>query len=123
MEVESTESQTIQASAGAGNSTPATDVKKRKFIIRKYVAYADWSWAIQQDTCSICRNSLNEPSVMHMASNSTSENGKSLCIGLCNHGYHLDCIQQWHKTRPNCPMCNREWAWENCKIEKIGQFN
>lgn len=34
-----------------------------RFEIKKWNAIAMWSWDICSDTCAICRNSLNEPSI------------------------------------------------------------
>lgn len=34
-----------------------------KFEIKKWNAVTMWSWDICADTCAICRNSLNEPSI------------------------------------------------------------
>jgi hypothetical protein len=33
------------------------------FEIKKWSAVAMWSWDICADTCAICRNGLNEPSI------------------------------------------------------------
>lgn len=44
--------------AEAGVSGPAP-----RFEIKKWNAVTMWSWDICADTCAICRNSLNEPSI------------------------------------------------------------
>lgn len=41
---------------GAGNDVV-------RFEIKKWNAVTMWSWDICADTCAICRNSLNEPSI------------------------------------------------------------
>jgi RING-H2 zinc finger domain len=38
-----------------------------RFEIKKWNAVAMWSWDICADTCAICRNSLNEPSIEYQA--------------------------------------------------------
>ena len=110
-------------------------------MTRRWNAVCMWSWDICADTCAICRNSLNEPSIEYEANPSPiNENGLSIAFGCCGHArppglsfrlpsrarvthqrsaqvFHLDCIQRWLKTRSVCPLCNKEW--EFAKIERI----
>lgn len=30
------------------------------------------------------------------------------CLLSCNHYYHENCIKNWFKHRPFCPLCSRE---------------
>ncbi len=96
-------------------------VKKNKFKIKAFTAHGYSSYSIQLETCGICRNCINEPSVSYTSNETKDDTGLSIAIGTCSHGYHLDCIQRWTKQRPVCPLCNHNWEIES--IEKIQGFN
>lgn len=42
---------------------PTSAATAPRFEIKKWNAVTMWSWDICADTCAICRNSLNEPSI------------------------------------------------------------
>ena len=50
------ETEESSSSGPSGSSAP-------RFEIKKWNAVTMWSWDICADTCAICRNSLNEPSI------------------------------------------------------------
>ena len=87
-------------------------------VIKEVNPVGYWSWDTHTDTCAICRNSLQSPSIEYQSfPESCNENGLSICIGACNHVYHLDCIDKSIHTRNVCPLCNTNW--QISKIEKI----
>ena len=93
-----------------------------RFEIKKWNAVTMWSWNILTDTCAICRNTLNTPSINYQANPSpANEAGLQIAFGSCGHVFHLDCIQRWRKTRSVCPLCNKEW--EDSKYERIPGFS
>lgn len=90
--------------------------------LKQWNAIGFWSWDICSDTCAVCRNSLNEPSIEYTANPiAANNNGLKICFGICGHVFHLDCIQRWLKTRNVCPLCNKDWDFS--KIELIPGYN
>lgn len=87
--------------------------EKQRFEVKKWTAVAFWSWDIVVETCAICRNHLMEPCIECQPN--TLNNSKQECIaawGVCNHAFHLHCIQRWLKSRPVCPLDNKDWTYQ-----------
>lgn len=87
--------------------------KKQRFEVKKWTAVAFWSWDIVVETCAICRNHLMEPCI-ECQPNSIN-NSSEQCIaawGVCNHAFHMHCIQRWLKSRPVCPLDNKDWTYQ-----------
>lgn len=65
----------------------------------------NWVTSSQYDClnrdCPICRNSLDEDK-------------KDVLIGVCGHGYHKKCINNWHNSsdKNTCPVCNKRWLYK-----------
>lgn len=60
-EEEGKEEQSAMASSSAAGTSGSSSGPR--FELKKWNAVAMWSWDICADTCAICRNSLNEPSI------------------------------------------------------------
>ena len=50
------------------------------------------------------RNNLNENSVSeeHLISS-------DVIIGVCGHGFHKICINEWIRNNNTCPICCKKW--------------
>jgi hypothetical protein len=46
------------------------------------------------DNCSICLNNFN--------------NSDNISITNCEHYFHNECLEEWGKYKPECPMCKKE---------------
>ena len=42
--------------------------------------------------CSICQDSINNNDIIR-------------CIKLCNHKFHINCIDKWFEKNTKCPIC------------------
>ena len=106
---------TSSAAPPSTASTPSFNPDQAPiFEIKKWNAVFMWSWEKCSDTCAICRNSLNEPSIEYQANPTQSNStGLQITFGTCGHVFHLDCIQRWLKTRSVCPLCNQGWGYGN----------
>ena len=57
------EEKKMDVADGAREEDEAVSSSGPRFEIKKWNAVTMWSWDICADTCAICRNSLNEPSI------------------------------------------------------------
>jgi len=74
-----------------------------------------WNLETINDECPICRNSVLESCVE--CSGSACE-----CVsvmGLCEHIYHLHCIEKWTKTKNSCPLDNKKWEYKKPNICQV----
>lgn len=83
--------------------------KKKRFEVKKWTAVAFWSWDQSNETCAICRNHLMEPCIDCAATGKDRSNCPR-AVGMCNHSFHLHCIDTWIKTRNSCPLDSSDWS-------------
>ncbi|GME98150.1 unnamed protein product [Ambrosiozyma monospora] len=86
---------------------PHNKPKKKKLEIKKWTAVAFWSWDQTNETCAICRNHLMESCIECAGKN--DDKGCPRAVGVCNHSFHLHCIDTWIKTRNSCPLDSTDW--------------
>jgi hypothetical protein len=77
--------------------------KSPKFIIKSYKLVCSSIYICKNLDCVICRNNLNE-SIIEGTSLLTDVN-----IGVCGHGFHKLCINEWTKNNNTCPICCTKW--------------
>ena len=83
--------------------------KKKRFEVKKWTAVAFWSWDQSNETCAICRNHLMEPCIDCAATGKDTSNCPR-AVGMCNHSFHLHCIDTWIKTRNSWPLDSSDWS-------------
>ncbi|CAI4050915.1 hypothetical protein N7582_005070 [Saccharomyces uvarum] len=113
MEVDEDESQ--NSTQNSQQNTPPVETKKKRFEIKKWTAVAFWSWDIAVDNCAICRNHIMEPCIECQPKAMTDTDNECVAAwGVCNHAFHLHCINKWIKTRDACPLDNQPWQLARC---------
>jgi hypothetical protein len=81
-----------------------------KFTVNSIKIFTSWSYNLSYNTeCSICRNSLNGPSLYNQ------EKGEDSVIvdGVCGHSFHYECIKPWIEKHKYCPNCSVTWNYKN----------
>ncbi|XP_070070697.1 RING-box protein 1B [Drosophila takahashii] len=97
------------AAAAAGGSSAA---KEERFVVKKWVAHALWSWDVAVDNCAICRNHIMNLCIECQADPNANQDECTVAWGECNHAFHYHCIARWLKTRLVCPLDNKEWVYQ-----------
>ena len=97
-----------------------------RFTIEKVSLVCAVSLNIHNDSCPICRNQLIDK-CSECANDETKINTEcKSAVGVCNHGYHLHCINTWLKNKKICPLDNQRWEFLkhfNCSTKKYDNTN
>merc|ERR1712196_718983 len=76
-----------------------------KVTIKKWHAFAAWTWNAGDDVCGICRMPFES------AAPDTKYPGDDSPVvwGTCGHAFHLQCITKWlnSHSEQRCPICRR----------------
>ena len=87
-------------------STP----NSRPVKLRHCTFIAEYSY-LNGNTCGVCQKSLQVPASQ---TSLVSEN----TIGECEHVFHKDCIANWSKINPVCPVCKAPYKLLISDIDK-----
>ncbi|KAH8349896.1 hypothetical protein KR084_009083 [Drosophila pseudotakahashii] len=98
--------------AAAGGSGGGQAAREERFVVKKWVAHALWSWDVAVDNCAICRNHIMNLCIECQADPNANQDECTVAWGECNHAFHYHCIARWLKTRLVCPLDNKEWVYQ-----------
>lgn len=88
-----------------------------KLVALKHFPVFSWHWTVGDELCGICRVSFEDtcPNCLYPG------DGCPLVIGVCQHAFHLHCIEKWLKQSSSkglCPMCR-----QNFKVDLEKEVN
>ena len=79
----------------------------KKFIINDFSISNIWGYKLSSNVdCTICRCSLNSPSLYNQDKGIESK----ITQGLCGHSFHCECINPWIHKHRTCPICFTNWT-------------
>jgi len=79
------------------------------FMIKNINMFSSWVYNLPKNTdCTICRCSLNIPSLYNQEKCCDSY----VVTGTCQHSYHYDCIKHWVDKNNYCPICAQPWIYQ-----------
>ena len=101
------------------NGSVAYPPLSMKIKVKKIHAVGVWSWVKsggEDERCAVCQNPLDG-----CAPGSSFPGDDSPVVwGKCNHAFHLQCINRWLGTNNTCPICRREWEFQEANHGKQG---
>ncbi|KAI1693751.1 ring finger domain-containing protein [Ditylenchus destructor] len=74
--------------------------------LRMHSVKAKLKRIMSNDECSICTEDLYRE--------------RTCCLPCCGQNFHVDCIQEWTKTRSKCPICNAQVTHVNLCVNEDG---
>ena len=90
-----------------------------KVVIHSVRAVGQWTWNIESEFCSICRQPFDGccPDCKLPGDDCPP------VFGRCNHPFHIHCILKWLSSQQStarnahaehqqqCPLCRQEWVF------------
>ena len=94
-----------------------TDMPTTTVTVTSIRLVGTWHRELPFDTCSICKESINDAAPLARADDtgeldhfSEAASGHTLRIGACGHVFHTCCLERWLDRRAVCPLCNAAWV-------------
>lgn len=79
------------------------------FMIKDINMFSSWTFNLPKNNeCTICRCSLNIPSLYNQEKCCDSY----VVTGKCQHSYHYECIKPWVDKNNHCPICAQPWMYQ-----------
>ena len=79
------------------------------FTIKDINMFSSWTYNLPKNNeCTICRCSLNVPSLYNQEKCCDSY----VVTGKCQHSYHYECIKPWVDKNNHCPICAQPWMYQ-----------
>lgn len=91
------------------------------FVINSINMFSSWTFNLPKNhECTICRCSLNGPSLYNQDKGMDSY----VVSGVCQHSFHYECIKPWVDKNKYCPLCSQVWQYQQptSKINIIGEL-
>ncbi|CAB3367069.1 Hypothetical predicted protein [Cloeon dipterum] len=74
---------------------------------------AAWTREIKIDTCTICRNNINDYCISCEAEDELVGVKCLVAVGHCQHAFHFHCITRWIVKFRVCPLDAKSWGFAN----------
>lgn len=81
--------------------------------------FSSWVFNLPKNKeCTICRCSLNGPSLYNQEKGIDSY----VVNGVCEHSFHYECIKSWTDKNKYCPNCIQSWQYQQLPFDLIQQL-
>ena len=129
-------SDNIHSNSLPKNTLNNLDEGKPVFDVTSWSPFVFWTYNCESDICKLCKNNLHDNSITYTDKDdessipdntkySKSYNKKlnQVCKGLCDHVFHINCINKWrNNNNTTCPECGVIWEFKSTNLDKNDQL-
>jgi hypothetical protein len=84
------------------------------FEVKSANLFSSWVFNLPKNKdCTICRCSLNGPSLYNQEKGIDSY----VVQGVCEDAFHYECIKPWTDKNKHCPICAQLWQYQQIPTE------